>query len=248
MLDYRNPDFDIAIFYGLMRSILDGYKSVRRPAIYIDLGYFGRHEGGRREGYHKMVLNGRHPTTYFQNKRHDEKRFKHFGISVREWRGGLRDGYIILAGMSAKAAAAEKFKPEEWESKAVAEIRRYTNREIFYRPKPNWLGATCLPNTRQVRGEKTEGDIYNFLDNCHAIVTHHSNVAVEGLLYGVPVFCWDGVATAPGKACRDLSRIEDPPAPTGREQWAADIAWTQWNIAEMKSGAAWQYLKDEKLV
>ena len=248
MHSYREPDCDIAVFYGLMRSILDGYRRVGRPAIYIDLGYWGRHEGGRRAGFHKIVLNARHPIAYFQKRKHDASRFNHFRIPIREWKGPQNNGYILLVGMSGKAASAEGFRPEEWENGIVEEIRKYTTREIVYRPKPNWGQATRIRGTRMVRGTPADGDILRYLDNCHAIVTHHSNASIEGLLYGVPVFCWDGLAIAPGKACSDLSLIENPPVPVNREQWAWDIAWTQWNVAEMHSGAAWQYLRDEGLI
>lgn len=245
---YRKPEYDVAVFYGLMRSILDGYSEQGLPAVYIDLGYFGRHEGGRREGFHKLALNARHPTAYFQKRKHDSSRFKHFNVPIQQWRGPKKGGYVLLAGMSAKAAAAEGFAPEEWERGIVNEIRRYTDRKIMYRPKPNWPGAQDIPETSMLPGTKNEGDVYHFLDNCHAVVTHHSNVAIEGLLHGVPVFCWDGVATAPGKAMKDISQIENPLTPIGREQWVWDIAWTQWSVPEMRSGDAWQHLKDEELV
>src|SRR3990167_7603499 len=87
MMEYRAPDADVAVFYGLMRQILDDYRKVGRPAIYIDLGYWGRHEGGRRAGFHKLALNTRHPTAYFQKRKHDASRFNHFGIPIRPWRG-----------------------------------------------------------------------------------------------------------------------------------------------------------------
>ena len=246
MLSYRYPDADVAIFYGLMRPILEGYKRVGRPAIYIDLGYWGRHEGGRRQGFHKLSLNSRHPTAYFQKRKHDAGRFNHFRVPIQPWKS-RNEGYILLVGMSAKAAAAEGFRPEQWERQMVSEIRKYSDREIIYRPKPSWHAATTIPGTRRMIG--VDGDIdKTHFRNCYAVVTHHSNAAIEGLLAGVPVFVWDGVATAPGKGSCDISRIESPPTPTEREQWAYDIAWTQWNVAEMQSGQVWDYLKQEGLV
>ncbi len=245
MTDYAEPNADVAVFYGLMRPILDGYRKAGKAAIYIDLGYWGRHEGGRRDGYHKFALNSRHPTAYFQNKVHCPKRFQHFHQPVYAWRSLESDGNILLAGMSAKAARAEGFAPEEWERSIVKEIRKHTDRPILYRPKPNWPDATHIQGTKMVKGE--DGDAHRFIRSLHAVVTHHSNMAVEAILAGVPVFCWDGVATAPGKGCSDISKIESPPDAINREQWAADIAWTQWNLAEMTSGRAWKYLKDEVL-
>ncbi len=77
-------------------------------------------------------------------------------------------------------------------------------------------------------------------------MTHHSNVAVEAIMNGIPAICPIGVASV--MAGHDLSQIEAPPMPEGREQWAADIAYCQWSLAEMQSGAAWRHLRREKLV
>ena len=84
------------------------------------------------------------------------------------------------------------------------------------------------------------------LKGAWAVVTHHSNVAVDGLLQGIPAFCWQGVA-AP-LSSQDLTKIETPVYPDGREQWTADIAWCQWSIAEMKAGLPWLHLKSEGLI
>ena len=44
---------------------------------------------------------------------------------------------ILLAGMSEKAAIAEKLAAHAWERGAVASVRANTDRQIIYRPKPN---------------------------------------------------------------------------------------------------------------
>lgn len=237
--------YDVAVFYGLMREILDGYRNAGKKAIYVDLGYWGRHEGGRRSGFHKVSINSRHPTSYFQQVKHAGDRFDHFRVPVLPPKKA-KDGYIMLAGMSAKAAAAESFGPEQWERSAIAEIRKHTDREIIYRPKPNWHDARALPGTKMIKGQ--DGDVHQYLNNCHAVVTHHSNVALDAVLYGVPAFSWDGISTVMGS--NDLSKIEKPPLPDldVRRQFAADAAYTQFNVQEIIEGVAWRHLKDEGLV
>jgi hypothetical protein len=192
-----------------------------------------------------MAVNSRHPTDYFQRVKHGVERFACFSVKIKPWaEGSGKKRYIIVGGMSAKAARAEGFGPEEWERRIVDQLRSVTDREIVYRPKPNWRDARPITGSRFARGE--DGDIGKYLDGCHAVVTHHSNVAVDALLAGVPSFCWDGAATP--LSSQDLSRIEDPVKPDGREQWAYDLAYTQWNVAEMREGAAWRYLREEGLV
>lgn len=234
----------VAVFYGLqgnLARIFKDYVSAGKKAVYIDLGYWQRHQDGRYSGYHKLCVNSRHPTEYFQKHAHDDRRWKALGLQEElPWRRGEQ---IVIAGMSEKAARAEGFSAQQWERQAVAELRKYTQRPIVYRPKPNWPGATPINGT--AFGDKTL-PLQVALKDCHALVTHHSNAALEALMLGVPVFSISGVATAMGRT--DLSMIETPTYPETRRQWAQDIAYTQWTLAEMEKGLPWRHMLDEGLV
>lgn len=240
---YRRPEHDVAIFYGLadgLRMAFNEYPMWGRKAIYIDLGYWGRKKKSRFDGYHKLVLNNRHPTDYFQRIKHDNSRFASLGVEIHPWRKSGR--HIIVVGMSGKGALAEGFQPHQWERETIARLRKITDRPIVFRPKPSYVEAKPIPGTTWMQREPIE----EVLRNAHAVVTHHSNFAVEAILAGIPAICPIGVASVMGG--RDLSEIENPPMPDGRGQWAADIAWTQWSIGEMQSGAAWRYLRSDGLV
>ena len=238
------PDTDAAVFYGFNREILDGYRQAGKKAIYVDLGYWQR-EG--QMGHHKLGINSRHPTDYFQRRQHAPDRWKRLNVAIAPWRTPKNpNAPIIVAGMSGKGAAAEGFRPEQWERQAVAELRKHTARKIVYRPKPNWTGSKPIEGAEFQRGDSQGCDVPAVLRNAHAVVTHHSNVAVDALLAGVPVFCMEGIAAKLG--LQDLSKIEEPIRPDGREQWAYDAAYTQWTVHEMTSGAPWRHLKSEGLV
>lgn len=239
----NRPQFDAAIFYGLAggcQRILTDYRDAGRHAIYVDLGYWGRRQRSRWDGYHKLAHNSRHPTAYFQRRPKDPERFARFGQAISPWRGGGK--HILLIGMSAKAAGAEGFSAEQWERQTVEQLRQHTRREIIYRPKPNWPDAKPIAGTTWGRGPS----LAHALIGCHAVVAHHSNAAVDALLAGVPCICPDGAASV--LSGHDLSEIESPPRPEGREQWAYDLAWTQWSIEEMEQGLAYRYLMDEGLL
>lgn len=241
--DFVTPAGDVAVFYGFddrLREIFNAYRAAGRPVVYIDMGYWGRLEGGKWSGYHKVSVNARHPTAYFQRVRHDDKRVTRFGLKITPWRSGRT---IIVAGTSGKGAAVDGFYPQQWETAAIGALRQHTDREIIYRPKPSWGGATPIPGSTFCQ---TRVDIGQWLSDCHAVVTHHSNAAIDGLLAGVPAFCLEGVA-AP-MAIADLEKIEAPLFPEGREQWVNDISYCQWTPAEMEAGLAWRHLRDEGLV
>ncbi len=239
---YRQPRHDIAIFYGLagnLRRVFHEYRAEGRKAVYIDLGYWGRRNKNRYDGYHKLSLNGRHPTDYFQAVPHPADRFEHFGIDIAPWRQSGR--HIIVAGMSAKGATCEGFVPQQWEGQTITALRRLTDRPIVYRPKPSWIGAKPIAGSTFQPGIA----LVDALDNAWAVVCHHSNIAIDAILAGVPVVCTQGVATK--IASGDLSCIESLPMPDNRAQWAADIAYAQWSMDEMESGAAWLHLAEEVL-
>lgn len=242
----------VAAFYGLeghIPEIFRHYRDHRRAAVYVDLGYWGRREGGRFDGYHKVVVNARHPTAYYRRHRNNVctlERFDRFQVPIKPPRHSA--GLILLAGMGDKGAIAEGFAPEEWERSIIAQIQRVTGRPILYRPKPSWkdakpIGGT-LPSFRNT-------DIP--WPQVSACVTHHSNVAVEALLEGIPTWCWGGVAS--DLAHKDIVNIgvtehgwATVPPVCDRYEWARDIAYTQWSVAEIRAGHAWHHLMREELV
>jgi hypothetical protein len=237
------PVADAAVFYGLegrLPHVFAAYKGIGR-AVYVDLGYWDRRRGGRFAGFHKIAVNARHPTAYFRRPAHPPDRLRAVAAPIKPWRRNGR--HVLVAGMGDKGARAEGYATEAWERWAIGELQRYTARPIVYRPKPSWkkarpiAGTIYSPRTREVADE---------LRDCWAVVTHHSNVAVDAIMAGVPAFCWEGVAAC--MSGQELAGIESPPMPDGREQWAADIAYTQWSVEEMRTGAAWRHLRQEGLL
>lgn len=240
--EYRSPEHDACVFYGFipdLQKIMADYNAAARPAVYIDLGYWKR-EG--LTGYHKIAVGARHPTAYFQRRKHDYSRVKALGVTLSPWPKHGR--HILLAGMGSKASViAEHVAFESFERWAVETIRSHSNRQIIYRPKPSCKNSRPLNGT--IYSPK-EQDLSRVLQDCHAVVTHHSNVAVDALIAGVPVFCWHGVAAPLG--LQDLTQIETPRYPDDRAQWLNDVAWTQFSVPEMAAGVPWRHLKDEGLL
>lgn len=241
MNHYEGVEADIAVFYGTLLRPMQDYLAARCHYVYVDLGYWGRLSGGKFEGYHKVSVDARHPTHYFQKVAHDDKRSRVFNkLKIRPWN---KEGkYILIAGMSAKGAIAAGFKPEQWEKDIVSLIRRASDRPILYRPKPNWSDYTVIEGCKLDRN----ADLYKVLEDCYAVVAHHSNVAVDAIIQGVPAFCHEGVARV--QSLQDISMIDKPLMRDDREQWVRDIAYTQWSVSEIASGLPWMHLKSEGLV
>lgn len=241
-IEYRTPEHDVAVFWGYvssMQRVLRTYTEAGKPAIYIDFGYWGR---DKENTHYKLSLNARHPTAYFRSRQHDNKRAKALGIEAQKWRKA--GSHIVVAGMGAKAAWAERLEPPgSWETRVIAQLKTLTDRPIVYRPKPSWRDAEPLKDAAYSPPEQPLEDV---LANAHAVVTHHSNVAVDALVSGVPAFVWDGVASPMG--LQDLALIETPLLPRDRESWINDISYTQFTLSEMAEGLPWRHLKNEGLL
>ena len=240
---YTGVEADVAVFYGLagnLKRVFRDYPAAGKTAVYIDLGYWGRKPPRLKfGGHHKISVNSRHPTAYFQRFKHDDSRIRVFGITPGPWHSGSS---VLVAGMGPKAAIAEGMQFQQWDRASIADIKRSTKLPIIYRPKPSGPSRPIHGTILSSRDESLDA----VLAISHAVVTHHSNVAVDALVAGVPVFCVEGVA-AP-MAFRDFSMIDNPPKPEGREQLLADIAWCQWSVEEMGQGLPWRHLKNEGVV
>jgi len=247
--EYREPIGDVAAFYAYeknMPQLMQDYIDAGKTVVFLDLGFWGRSRirghmiPGMFPSYHKIAINSRHPGAYVMDKNRSGERFKLFDLTVKEWT--TRGNHILIAGMSGRAAQSIGYAPEEWERWAISELKKHTDRPIIYRPKPTWHDSTDIAGaTRDIKST-----ISHALRRAHAVVTHHSNVAIDGIIEGVPAFCFDGVAVP--MTSQDLSQIETPHRPDGREQWLANVAWSQFHYFEIKNGTMWKHLKAEGLI
>lgn len=239
---YRQPVEDVAVFYGLagnLKKVMQDYTRAGMRAIFFDLGYWGRHEGGRYRGYHRVCVNSFHATPHLQNRVHPTDRAARFNLPLC-LENTQRKEHIVLAGQSAKAAWVYDMLPEQWERDTVRQLRSLTGRSIIYHPKITWKDAKPIEGTTLHRDSAEE-----LIKTAWAVVTHHSNAGLLAAMYGIPVFTVDGVASLIGSG--PLRKIEEPrlPSPEAVRQLVSDAAYWQWNVAEIESGKMWSHLIEE---
>jgi hypothetical protein len=250
--EYVKPEkTDCVAFYGLngaqrfgnLKRILDEYRQVGTPTVFFDLGYFGR-KGDPHPDFHRVAINGYQPTAYFQNDKRPPGRFELFNRPIQPWRTTGEE--ILVAGMSDRAARVWGLgDATEHAASMIAEVRKYTDRPITYRPKPSWGGAVPIPGTRFSNGTL---DLQKDLARAWAVVTYRSNVAIDALIAGVPCFVL-GDNPACVMSHNDLSRIEDPLrlSDPARLQFCADLAYCQFSLRELRSGQAWKEIRKQMM-
>jgi hypothetical protein len=188
-------------------------------------------------------VNWHHPHKYLMKLGHSGKRFKKFNHNSDRpspWSHTSKHN-VLLAGMGPKSFDLYKMHTQAWDKWALEEIQKNTERNIVYRPKPSWIDAKTLPGTTFSHvGQSLDA----VLNNTHVVVTHHSNVAVDALMRGIPAICVDGAAYA---ICdEDFTAIDEPKKPE-RAQFLWNLAWCNWSVSEMESGACWRYIREQVL-
>lgn len=200
---------------------------LRQKVVVLETGFINRGDGPSHcyaAGF--GGLNGR---ADFRNQNSDGVRTR---VELEPWRASEPWKYILLCGQVPWDASVEHIYLEEWLVETYKRLKQITQRRIVFRPHPKAIFM-------MVGSEQQTGEI-NW-DHVHAVVTFNSNLAVEAVLNGVPVFVDDVGSMALAVANRSLAYIESPLLPD-RRKWLRDLSYAQWTPDEMRSGLTWKHL------
>lgn len=238
------PDCDIACMVGVKsRRLILAHWSAGIHSLYLDKGYVRTEVDSEMKNwkYWRVALDSHHPTRYLQRMRFDASRWNRLGIELAPWRGAGEK--IIFAGSSEKYHEFYGIvDPTQYAQKMVKRIAGQTNLPIIYRPKPSWDEAVPIEGTKFSRG----GPIASLLQGAHTLVTHGSNAVFEAVIAGVPCVVL-GDAVAKHISSTDIMEVASPRLANEAErlQMMHALAFCQWTIGEMRSGEAWEHIKQE---
>lgn len=186
------------------------------PFYQIDNGFFGSAKGTV-NGYYRFMY--RRPDPVFMQDlgvRH-ARRIK---PPFKPWR--RTGGYVVLAIPGPDFGRPFGFDCLNWHQDAYERLKRHTDRPIKVRPR-----VADYPLDRDLAG-------------AWALVTHSSNVAVDAVLAGIPVFVEPTASAAP-VGNLDYAKLEDPVMPE-RQDWWDSLMCQQFTLDEMRKGFAYKCL------
>lgn len=229
---------EVAVVFGVYKSavafsqyrgrIIDAQRAGKKQVVVLETGYLRRGDGP--QDYYAAGLGGLNGRADFRNQQSPCDRWEALGIDLKPWGAGEA---ILLAAQVPWDASVEMVDYTGWLFGTVARIKAMTTRPILFRPHPK----ARLPRIEGLG--YSEGPIR--WEDIHAVVTYSSNLAVEGIIEGVPAIVDDPGAMSCAVANRHLGALENPVRPD-RRQWAYDLAYTQWTPQEMAEGLAWAHL------
>lgn len=214
-----NSDHPFVVWGQLFLTLEIVPDAIRRnrPFWIIDNGYHLPARGGS-VGYYRLTYRGLMPAIFEQP---DYDRANKFSVKIEPWRKTGR--HILFASPGHGYGQCLGLDMARWQKKTLHRLDAITDRPIIVRDK--------------ILSRPLDDD---FRD-CWAVVTHSSNVAVQAVLRGIPVFV-EPTSAAASVGNLDLTNLESPVMPDNREAWWASLLGQQFSIPEMANGTAYRYL------
>ena len=189
-----------------------------RPFWVLDNGYWNPARGTNR-GYYRMTYRGMSPILLPPT---DDLRLA--TVPLKDWR---RDGpgHVLFAMPGIHFGLSLGLGVAEWCDAAVRQAHDK---------------ARALGREFRVRTRDSKRPLAQDLRGCWALVTHSSNVAVDAVIAGVPVFVQPTCPAAPvGRTDLDLAHPVMPP----RKWWLRSLASQQFTPDEMRQGIARHWMQ-----
>jgi hypothetical protein len=175
------------------------------PYVVIDHGYFNRDIN---LSWARFCVNNYHCTDWRDSDRKIPK--------IREWKQGKN---VIVIPPADKISRI--YNVYTWLESTISDIKRYTDRKIIVKHKP-------------------DGRLSDFLPDAHCLVSFGSVSEVEAMIYGVPVIVSSHSPAIP--VSNRIENIENLVYPD-RIWWLRSLAAAEWHKDEMDK--CWQRIRGQ---
>jgi hypothetical protein len=208
-------------------------RDAGHEVLVLERGYIGD-----RFAYTSLGWNGLNGHAQFPAAPEDfGARFKEMG-KLQPWSAPGSGSRILILGQVPGDASLQGRDMMPWyEEMAAKAAARYPSLPIYFRPHPKAVEKNIH---REVRGAITcqARTLDQALATAAFTICFNSNSSVDSILAGIPCIVGDRGSMAWEMCAHDFpAPAVEWPRPD-REKWAHSLAWRQWRIDEIISGAA----------
>ncbi|TCU34149.1 hypothetical protein [Rhizobium azibense] len=223
----QNVDFCVVWSFRVALRVKQYFSG---PILVMERGYLGNRFEWTSLGWDG--LNGRARFT----RKDDSCRFeKHFGHLLKPWRE--TSGYALIVGQVVGDSALIGTDIHKWYRDVGVALWKQ-GWDVKFRQHP--VEAERGIKTPHVPfAETLNGYLDDALSGAGLVVSFNSNSGVDAILAGVPVHAQDSGSMVFDLASHDL-QVTKP----DREKRLHEMAWMQFQIEEIKSGAAWEIARE----
>lgn len=154
---------------------------------------------------------------------------KNFG-PLKPWK---QDGQnVLILGQVPNDASLRGMNMIPWYEKMARQANEKYGLPVKFRPHPDLIRKRIVQNIRGA--EKSEGTLQEALEEAAFCICWNSNSSVDAVINGVPTVVGDRGSMAYEVCGHSIDQVIRP----DREEWAAKLAWKQWEPHEIASGEA----------
>lgn len=227
----KNTDSEL-VFRGVGSDSQKALKhcwKTGRTFYAIDTGYFGNFQ---RKVWHRITKNNLQQLGPIKERPSDRLK-KIINYKYKNCTSGRK---ILICPPSDKVMNLfNQPDPETWTNQTINELKKYTDRPIEIRLKPN--------RTERVTTKTIEAAL---ADDVYCLITYNSIAAIEALMNGKPAIAL-GPNAAQSICNTKISDIENLRFPCKDEMTAfmCHLSYCQFNKEEMINGTAWRILNED---
>tara|TARA_B100000575_G_scaffold279920_1_gene268811 strand:+ start:10722 stop:11399 length:678 start_codon:yes stop_codon:yes gene_type:complete len=206
------------VTYGYLRGAGDVIKKVKN-FFYIDHGYFKQSDRSFQDNKTKIKdLNGYFRIVFNDYWHHgkgnkSEDRLSKLNIKFKNI--NKNGDYIILS--SPTLEARKYYNLINWEKETIDKIKQYSDREII------------------LHNRNSKKTLDQILPKAWAFVSDHSSAGFKSMINGVPAYFTN-------KTLNNIGALQNIEKHEINYSIFNNLAYEQWNISEINSGEAWEYL------
>jgi len=227
----RALDGDVVVIwnrYGQYDSIASQAEKRGALVIVAENGFVGVDATGNQ--FYQLALHGHNGSGYWAVGEGDRLASQRINATPH-WQASAPTGHIVVRGQRG-IGRPEMASPPNWHENIAAQLRKVTKRMVRVIPHP---GNGAVTDQRHVE----------YLAGAHALVVWSSSVGVKALVMGVPV-----IACSPYWVCGptpsinliESDFIRSDASNALRHEMLRRMAWAQWSLEEIASGAAFTHL------
>lgn len=245
------------------RAVADRFSELGRRIVTIDSGFVRNQAQAQERGllladtgsyrkydgsvYYAVGLGGIKAAAVYPSPAGSESRWAKLRYPLGAWRKGGK--LVVLMGQPLGAQGSATINIYDWYARAWRDARA-AGFSVAYRPHPSLRKSKArMAADHAAFSAKTSRNVPVFAGTLDAaiaaagvVATWSSNACVSAVLAGVPVVVYSDLCVAWPVASHGAGGFSALVYPD-RTAWCEQLAWSQWNIDEMRTGECWSRVR-----
>ena len=233
-------DADAAVIWSVLwngrmlknKEVYEHYRQQGKPVIIIDVGALHRNITW------KIAINNINAFgIYGHTENLDYDRPKKLNIKINPY--VKKSDAILIAAQHSKSLQVSNLQSvKQWISDTVADLRKFTDREIVVRPHPRSpLALLSFPEKNVLVKQPvllpSTYDSFNIDYNYYAVVNYNSGPGIQSALNSCPTIVDSSSLAYPvSNNIKNIDNLVDK----DRQQWLVEIAHTEYTVNEIADG------------